>query len=169
MPRVRKAAFILPISVLSLAMGCQNSSEKISKTFLQHPTIRIGTDANNPITSCFANIGWVTVASNGTVDWAAGAGDTNTYQVAFPTNPYPLIDSVGNPVTTPIVVDKSGTQSGTNKGPFAIGPSGVDACKAGADAAQCYFSYDIKYNGTSCIKHYGSGFGIYSTGIHIER
>ena len=167
--RSRKAAFILPISVLSLAMGCQNPSEKIRRLSC---SIRSYESEPMPIiqfTSCFANIGWVTVASNGTVDWTAGAGDTNTYQVAFPTNPYPLIDSIGNPVTTPIVVDKSGTQSGTNKGPFAIGPSAVDACKAGADAASAISATTSNTMGQSCIKHYGSGFGIYSTGIHIER
>lgn len=168
MTRLRKVAFILPVALLFLTLGCQNS-KKIEKTFLQHPTIRIALDANNPIPSCFANIGWVAVASNGKVDWTAGTGDTNTYQIAFPINPYPLIDSAGNPVTTAIVVDKSGTQSGTNKGPFAIASSGVDACKSGADASQCYFSYDIQYNGRSCIKHYGNGFGVYGTGIHIER
>ena len=168
MAHLRKAAFILPVAVLFLALGCQKS-ETSQKTFLPHPTIRIGMDANNPIPSCFANIGWVAVASNGTVDWTASAGDPNTYQVAFPFNPYPLVDSSGNAVTTPIVVDKAGTQSGTNKGPFAVGPSAVDACKAGADATQCYFSYDVKYNGQSCIKHYGSGYGGYSSGIHIER
>jgi hypothetical protein len=168
MARLQKAALILPFTVLFLALGCQNA-ERSPKTFLQHPTIRIGIDANNPITSCFANIGWVTAASNGSVDWTAGDGDTNTYQVVFPQTPYPLVDSAGNPVTTPIVVDKSGTQSGTSKGPFAIASGAVDACKAGADASQCYFSYDIKYNGQTCIKHYGGGFGIYSTGLHIER
>ncbi len=166
---LRKAAFILPVAVLFLALGCQNNVEKSQKTFLQHPIIRIGTDANNPIPSCFANIGWAAVASSGKVDWTTGAGDTNTYQVAFPSNPYPLVDSTGNAVSSPIVVDKSGTQSGSNKGPFAIASSAIDACKSGADASQCYFSYDIQYNGQSCIKHYGSGFGVYSTGIHIDR
>jgi len=70
---LRKAAFILPVAVLFLALG-SSESETSQKTFLPHPTIRIGMDANNPIPSCFANIGWVAVASNGTVDWTASAG-----------------------------------------------------------------------------------------------
>jgi Flp pilus assembly protein TadG len=168
MIRHQKVVFILPAAVLLLALGCQNS-DKNQKSALLHPTVRIALDANNPIPSCYANIGWVTIAGNGTVDWITSPGDANTYQVSFATNPYPLVDSSGNTVTDPVVVDKSGTQSGSNKGPFAIAPGAVNACKAGAYAGQCYFSYDIKYNGQSCIQHYGSGYGVYSAGIHLDR
>jgi hypothetical protein len=168
MTRPQKAIFILPVAVLLLVLGCQNS-EKNQKSALLHPTVRIAMDANNPIPSCYANIGWVTIAGNGTVDWITSSSDANTYQVLFPTSPYPLVDSGGNAVTTPIVVDKSGTQSGTNKGPFAIAPGAVNACKASAYAGQCYFSYDIKYDGQSCVQHYGSGYGAYSVGMHLDR
>jgi hypothetical protein len=168
MTRHRKAIFIPPFAILLLALGCQNS-EKNQKAALLHPTLRIAMDANNPIPSCYANIGWVTIAGNGTVDWTTSSSDADTYEVWFPTNPYPLVDSGGNAVTAPIVVDKAGTQTGTNKGPFAMAPGAVDACKAGAYAGQCYFSYDIKYHGQSCIQHYGGGYGVYSAGVHLDR
>ncbi len=166
MTRYRKAVLTLLFSFLLLALGCQNSQ----KTQTLHPTMRIGMDGSNGIPSCFASMGWVTIPSNGTVDWTAGPKDSNSYEVQFPTNPYPLVDSSGTPVTTPIVVNKSGTQSGTNKGPFTISPGAIYNCKANGDASACYFSYDIKYQDQSCVQHYGGGgYGVYSSGVHIDR
>lgn len=167
MTRYRKAVLILPAALLSLALGCQNS-EKSAKAFLAHPKVQIGMDANNSVPSCYANIGWVSVIGNSTVDWTVSPGDTNTYEVQFPFTPYPLADSSGNVVTSPITVNSSGTQSGTNKGPFTISPAANYACKSHADVGQCYFSYDIKANGQSCVQHYGS-VGGYTSGIHLER
>ena len=165
MTRYRKAALILPAAVLFLTLGCEKSP-----TNLLHPKVRIGMDANNSISSCFANIGWVTIPGNGTVDWTTSPNDPNTYEVQFPTNPYPLVDSSGNPVTTPITVNRSGTQSGSNKGPFTISSGANYTCKANGDASSCYFSYDIKYQGQSCVQHYGGGgYGVYSSGVHIDR
>lgn len=167
MYRYRKAVFFLPIAVLCATLGCQNADK--SQKAASHPTVRIAMDANNPIPSCFASSGWVTIPGNGTVDWTADPSDTNSYQVLFGVTPYPLVDSSGTPVNGPIVVDKSGTQSGTNKGPFTVSAPANYACKAKANASQCYFSYDIQYNNQSCVQHYGSGYGIYSSGLHVDR
>ncbi len=165
MARYRKTVLTLSLSFLLLSIGCQSSHK--SQTL--HPVMRIGMDGSNPIPSCFATMGWVTIPGNGTVDWTAGPKDTNSYEVQFPGNPYPLVDSSGNPVTAPITVNKSGTQSGANKGPFAISPTAIYNCKANGDASACYFSYDIKYQDQSCVQHYGGGYGVYSSGVHVDR
>ncbi len=163
--RAKVVVVLLPAAVLSLALGCKSKTSRDNA----HPIIEIQMDANNPIPSCYANPGWVSLAGNGSIDWTAASGDSNTYQVQFPVTPSPLVDSSGSRVTAPIIVNSSGTQSGAIKGPFSINASAVYTCKAGADAGQCYVSYDIKTNGHSCVQHYGSGVGAYTSGIHIER
>lgn len=163
----RKAVLLLPVFLLAFALGC--SSEKVQKAFLTHPKVRIAMDGSSSPPSCYASIGWVSLPAGGTIDWTAASDDSNTYQVMFPGAAYPLVDSNGNPVTSPIVVTNTGTESGTNKGPFSIISSANYACKAGANATPCYFSYDIKANGQSCVQHYGGGFGVYTTGVHLER
>jgi hypothetical protein len=167
MTRRRKAALLLPIFLLAFASAC--SSGKAQRAFLAHPKVRLAMDGSSSPPSCYASIGWVSLGARGTIDWTAASDDSNTYQVQFPGATSPLVDSNGNPVTSPIVVTSSGTQSGTNKGPFSISSSANYACKSGADATPCYFSYDIRSNGQSCVQHYGGGFGVYTTGIHIER
>ena len=163
----RVSLVAVSIALLALALGC--NSDKAQNAALNHPKIRISMDANNSIPSCYASIGWASMPVTGTIDWTASSKDTNTYQVTFPYTPYPVVDSAGNLVSTPIVVNSSGTQSGSNKGPFTLSPQANYSCKATADAAQCYFSYDIKMNGQTCIQRYGSGAGVYSTGVHLER
>ena len=158
---------LLPVAVLILILGC--SSEKSQKAFLSHPRIKIAMDGSSALPSCYANVGWISLPPNGTIDWSAAPGDTNTYQVQFAGTTYPITDSNGNVVNSPITVTSSGTQSGANKGPFSISSTANYACNRGADAAACYLTYDIKNNGQSCIQHYGAGFGVYTTGVHIER
>ncbi|MGC2108634.1 MAG: hypothetical protein WA655_03905 [Candidatus Korobacteraceae bacterium] len=167
MVRRGKIILLLPVAVLVLALGC--SSEKARKALLAHPKVRIAMDGSSSPPSCYAAIGWVSLPAGGTIDWTAGADDSNTYEVQFPTTTYPLTDSSGNAVASPITVNSSGTQSGTNKGPFSVSSSANYSCKAGAGAASCYLTYDIKSNGQSCVQHYGGGFGVYTTGIHLER
>jgi len=83
---VKLLSFCRCSSILALAVRNRNKSEDVPPA--SDHTNRNGCQQSD--SQLFCQYWWVAVASNGTVDWTASAGDPNTYQVAFPFNPYPL-------------------------------------------------------------------------------